>query len=40
MGRPVRPDLKPTIRQFLTLVTNNVEHFRRVPGLRLENWVH
>ena len=23
----------------LTLVTNNVEHFRRIPGLRLENWL-
>jgi tRNA(fMet)-specific endonuclease VapC len=22
----------------LTLVTNNVREFRRVPGLRLENW--
>ena len=22
----------------LTLVTNNVHEFRRVPGLRLENW--
>jgi tRNA(fMet)-specific endonuclease VapC len=22
----------------LTLVTNNVAHFERVPGLRLENW--
>jgi tRNA(fMet)-specific endonuclease VapC len=23
----------------LTLVTNNVEHFRRIPGLHLENWI-
>ncbi len=23
----------------LTLVTNNVEHFRRIPGLLLENWI-
>lgn len=23
----------------LTLVTNNVKHFRRIKGLRLENWV-
>jgi tRNA(fMet)-specific endonuclease VapC len=23
----------------LTLVTNNTEHFRRVPGLTLENWL-
>jgi len=23
----------------LTLVTNNVEHFRRIPGLKLENWI-
>jgi len=22
-----------------TLVTNNVKHFRRVPGLKLENWI-
>ena len=22
-----------------TLVTNNVKHLRRVPGLRLENWI-
>lgn len=25
--------------QGLTLVTNNVDEFRRVPGLLLENWV-
>jgi len=23
----------------LTLVTNNVKHFRRIKGLKLENWV-
>ncbi len=23
----------------LILVTNNLDHFRRIPGLRLENWV-
>jgi tRNA(fMet)-specific endonuclease VapC len=23
----------------LTLVTNNEEHFRRIPGLRIENWL-
>lgn len=23
----------------LTLVTNNSKHFKRVPGLRIENWV-
>ncbi len=23
----------------LTLVTNNVKHFKRVPGLKTENWV-
>ena len=22
----------------LTLVTNNVKHFNRIPGLRVENW--
>jgi tRNA(fMet)-specific endonuclease VapC len=22
-----------------TLVTNNIREFRRVPGLKLENWV-
>jgi tRNA(fMet)-specific endonuclease VapC len=21
------------------LVTNNLKHFRRIPGLKLENWV-
>ena len=24
----------------LTLVSNNTKHFGRIPGLRLENWVH
>jgi len=29
-----------TARDYdLTLVTNNVSHFERIPGLRLENWV-
>lgn len=23
----------------LILVTNNIKHFQRIPGLRLENWV-
>jgi tRNA(fMet)-specific endonuclease VapC len=23
----------------LTLVTNNVEHFKRIDGLKLENWI-
>jgi tRNA(fMet)-specific endonuclease VapC len=23
----------------LTLVTDNVKHFKRVPGLRVENWL-
>jgi len=23
----------------LTLVTNNIKHFRRIKGLKLENWV-
>ena len=23
----------------LTLVTNNTEHFKRVPGLKIENWL-
>lgn len=23
----------------LTLVTNNLKHFQRIPGLKLENWV-
>lgn len=22
----------------LTVVTNNLEHFRRIPGLRIEDW--
>lgn len=27
------------LAQDLTLVTNNVRHFSRVPGLRWENWL-
>ena len=23
----------------LTLVTNNIKHFKRIKGLKLENWV-
>ena len=27
-----------TISQNLTLVTNNERHFRRIDGLKIENW--
>jgi len=27
------------IEQDLTLVTNNVQHFRRIPNLKLETWL-
>lgn len=27
-----------TISNNLTLVTNNEKHFRRIEGIRLENW--
>ncbi|MEN8221180.1 MAG: type II toxin-antitoxin system VapC family toxin [Pseudomonadota bacterium] len=27
------------VTQSLTLVTNNTKHFKRIPGLSLENWL-
>jgi predicted nucleic acid-binding protein len=27
------------VSRGLTLVTRNVRHFRRVPGLAVENWI-
>jgi predicted nucleic acid-binding protein len=27
------------LRLSLTLVTNNLREFHRIPGLRVENWV-
>jgi tRNA(fMet)-specific endonuclease VapC len=36
------PDLRIAsiaLSRDLTLVTGNVRHFERVPGLRLENWL-
>jgi len=36
------PDLRIAaicLTHDLTLVTGNVRHFERIPGLRLENWL-
>ena len=36
------PDLRIAsiaLSRDLTLVTGNVRHFERVPGLRIENWL-
>jgi tRNA(fMet)-specific endonuclease VapC len=42
-GRPLaEPDLRIAsiaLSQGLTLITGNVRHFERVPGLRVENWL-
>lgn len=42
-GRPLaEPDLRiaaTALSRDLTLVSGNVRHFARVPGLRLENWL-
>lgn len=42
-GEPLaEPDLRISaiaLSQRLTLVTGNTRHFRRVPGLALENWL-
>jgi tRNA(fMet)-specific endonuclease VapC len=42
-GRPIgEPDLRiaATCRAHdVTLITGNVRHFERVPGLRVENWL-
>ncbi|MBA2740832.1 MAG: PIN domain-containing protein [Actinobacteria bacterium] len=42
-GRPLgHPDLQIAaicLSHDLTLVTGNVRHFDRVPGLRVENWL-
>lgn len=28
------------IENEMTIVTNNERHFRRIPGLQIENWTH
>ncbi len=41
-GRLEDPDLRIAaicLAHDLTLVTGNVRHFERVPGLRVENWL-
>lgn len=42
-GRPLaEPDLRIasiSLSRDLTLVTGNVRHFNRVPGLAIENWL-
>jgi tRNA(fMet)-specific endonuclease VapC len=39
-GKPLaEPDLRIAVSRGLTLVTRNVRHFRRVPGLVVENWI-
>ncbi len=42
-GRPLaEPDLRiaaTALSRDLTLISGNVRHFARVPGLRLENWL-
>jgi tRNA(fMet)-specific endonuclease VapC len=42
-GMPVpEPDLRIAaiaLARSLTLITGNVRHFTRVPGLRVENWI-
>jgi tRNA(fMet)-specific endonuclease VapC len=41
-GRPIGPQdtfiAAHALAQNLVLVTNNVREFRRVPGLKVENW--
>ena len=41
-GTPIGPDdtiiAAQAVARDLTLVTNNEREFRRVPGLRVENW--
>ncbi len=43
MGQRVaEPDLRVAaiaLARDATLVTGNVRHFERVPGLRIENWL-
>jgi tRNA(fMet)-specific endonuclease VapC len=42
-GTPIGPNdtwiAAHALEQGLTLVTNNAREFRRVPGLRVENWI-
>ncbi len=43
MGTPLaEADLRIaaiTLAENLTLITGNIRHFQRVPGLRIENWI-
>jgi tRNA(fMet)-specific endonuclease VapC len=36
------PDLRIAaiaVQHHLTLITGNVKHFKRIPGLKIENWI-
>lgn len=36
------PDLRIaaiTMQHQLTLITGNIKHFKRIPGLKMENWI-
>jgi predicted nucleic acid-binding protein len=30
--------LPPLVLMTIMVVTNNLDHFRRIPGLRVEDW--